>query len=153
LKGANRLLNYRTILCPIDFDSVSIEALPLAWAVAKENGVKLHLLHIARVPHADMDSPVRPALNPAWEKEALVHLREIAKAAIEDPDGYILHVRSGIPDKDVVSFANSLGADLIVMATHGRTGLRRLVLGSVLSRVAQEANCPLLIIRPHREKK
>lgn len=147
------MLNYRTILCPLDFDQVSVEALPLAWALARENNVKLHLLHIARIPHSDMDSPVPLKLDPPWEREALERLREIAENTIGEPDGYILHVRSGIPDEDVVAFADSLGADLIVMATHGRTGLSHLVLGSVVGRVTQEANCPVLIIRPHPHKR
>ncbi|HLH77026.1 MAG TPA: universal stress protein [Candidatus Binataceae bacterium] len=147
------MLNYRTILCPIDFDSVSLEALPLAWALAKENRVKVHLLHVARIPNPDMDSPVPFQRDPLWEKQAFERLREIAVRTIEDPDGFVLHVRSGIPDEDVVAFADSLGADLIVMATHGRTGLSHLVLGSVVGRVTQEANCPVLIIRPHPRKR
>lgn len=143
------MLDYRTILCPLDFDPISLEALPLAWALAKENRVKLHLLHVARIPHADMDSPVPLKRDPPWEKQALNRLHEIAVRMIEDPNGFVLHVRSGIPDEEVVAFADSLGADLIVMATHGRTGLSHLILGSVVARVTQEANCPVLIVRPH----
>ncbi|MFZ1118842.1 MAG: universal stress protein, partial [Candidatus Binataceae bacterium] len=61
---------------------------------------------------------------------------------------YEIHVISGIPDADVARFANQLGADLVVMATHGRKGLRHFVLGSVAEHVMREANCPVITVRP-----
>jgi universal stress protein A len=56
-------------------------------------------------------------------------------------------VISGTPDDDVVRMANEIGADLIVMATHGRKGLSHFILGSVAERVMREADCPVLTMR------
>ncbi len=61
---------------------------------------------------------------------------------------YEVHVRIGEPGVEVLRAADELGADLIVMATHGRTGLRRLVLGNLAEIVVREAPCPVLTVRP-----
>jgi|SRR5579875_414943 nucleotide-binding universal stress UspA family protein len=142
------MLNYKNILCPVDFDAVSLSVIPLAAALALESHTWLHLLHVARIPAQDMDSPVPMAPVPRWEKEAASRLQEIADKTLDKQCQYLVHVRSGIPDNDIVPFADQLGAELIVMATHGRKGFEHLMLGSVVESVTREANCPVLIIRP-----
>jgi nucleotide-binding universal stress UspA family protein len=138
---------FRKILCPVDFERNSLDALDVARELAQENGATLHLLHVARVPSQDMDVPLPFAVDPRWERKARTRLERIASEQLDDKVRYQVHVVSGTPDVDVLRLANELQVDLIVMATHGRKGLRHFVLGSVAERVVREASCPVLTIR------
>jgi nucleotide-binding universal stress UspA family protein len=57
-----------------------------------------------------------------------------------------------VPGREIAAFAKEGGHDLVVMGTHGRTGLRHLVIGSVAERVVREAHCPVLVVRPRERK-
>jgi universal stress protein A len=138
---------FRKILCPIDFDHNSTAALEIACELAEGRGATVHLLHVARVPSQDMDVPLPFNADPRWERAARAKLERIARDRLEGKVRYQLHVVSGTPDDDVVRVAHHLGADLVVMATHGRKGLSHLILGSVAERVMREADCPVLTVR------
>ena len=137
---------FRKILCPVAFDNSSRAALEIACELA-EASATVHLLHVARVPTPDMDVPLPFNADPRWERTARTKLERIARDKLEGKVRYQLHVVSGTPDDDVVRMANEIGADLIVMATHGRKGLSHFILGSVAERVMREADCPVLTMR------
>ena len=141
------MLKYTKILCAFDFDGNSTAALLLASALAKENNGTLHILHIARVPSQDMDVPLPFDADPRWEREARAKLALIAKDTLKAGVQYVIDVRTGAPDIDIVRVARDLAVDLIVLATHGRTGFKRFALGSVAERVIREAHCPVLVTR------
>lgn len=138
---------FRKILCPIDFDNSSTAALEIACELAEGKGATVHLLHVARVPSHDMNVPLPFNADPRWERAARAKLERIARDRLEGKVRYQLHVVSGTPDDDVVRVAHELGADLVVMATHGRKGLSHFILGSVAERVMREADCPVLTMR------
>jgi universal stress protein A len=140
------MLKYTNILCAFDFDGNSTAALLLASALAMESNATLHILHIARVPTQDMDVPLPFDPDPRWVKEARAKLELIAKDALKTGVKYVIDVRTGVPDIDIVQAAHELGVDLIVMVTHGRKGLERLVMGSVTEHVVREAPCPVLVL-------
>jgi nucleotide-binding universal stress UspA family protein len=94
-----------------------------------------------------MDVPLPFNADPRWERSARIKLERIARDKLEGKVRYQLHVVSGTPDDDVVRMANEIGADLIVMAIHGRKGLSHFILGSVAERVMREADCPVLTMR------
>lgn len=142
---------FETILCPLDFERNSLDALEVARDLAQENRATLHLLHVARVPAADMDVPLPFAANPRWEREARAKLERIARDQFQGKVRFEIRVVSGTPDDDVLRMAGELQADLIVMGTHGRKGWRHIVLGSVAERVVREAHCPVLTIRSGRK--
>ena len=142
------MLNYTKILCAFEFDEHATTALLLASALAKESNATLYLLHIAKVPTADMDVPLPFDADPRWEHEARAKLGAIAAENLGSEVRYQIEVRSGLPAADIVRAADDLGADLIVMATHGRSGLAHFLMGSVTEHVIREASCPVLIIRP-----
>jgi universal stress protein A len=142
------MLNYSNILCALDFDEHSTVVLLLAAALAKESNATLHLLHVAKVPTPDMDVPLPFGSAPRWEVEARWRLKDIVRKNLDEQSRFEIHVTSGLPNGDIVRTATELGVDLIVMATHGRSGLRHLVLGSVAEYVICEATCPVLVIRP-----
>ena len=138
------------ILCPIDFEPYSIEALEMACELAQERNATIHLLHVARIPSGDMDVPLPIVANPRWERAARGKLERIARDRLEGKVTYLIHVISGIPDSDVARVAKELGVDLVVMATHGRKGLSHFILGSVAEHVIREADCPVLTMRPKK---
>jgi nucleotide-binding universal stress UspA family protein len=144
------MVGFKRILCPIEFDQTSLDALTLAYDLARESHATLYLLHVARIPADYMDVPLPFPENPRWERQAREKLERIAAERLQSGFDYQINVVSGTPDIDVLRMANELKVDLIVMATHGRKGLKHLVLGSVAERVVREAHCPVLTIRsPH----
>ncbi len=82
------------------------------------------------------------------ESEARTKLEQIGHQKLKAGTRYELLVVTGDAAGEVLQAATRLGIDLIVMATHGRTGLRRFVVGSVTERVVREAQCPVLTVKP-----
>ncbi len=140
------MLNYKKIMCALEFDGDSTAALLLSGTLAKESNATLYILHIARVPNQDMDVPLPFDAVPRWEKEARSRLGQIIKETLKPEVQSVIEVRSGVPDLDIVRAARDLSVDLIVMVTHGRTGLEHWVLGSVTEHVIREAPCPVLVL-------
>ena len=136
----------RSILHPTDFSESSARALQYAIDLARDYGATLALLHVWQEPAA-IFSTAEPiaGLDPA-------ELRAEAKArldAVPTPDGVVVerHFVEGEPAKEIERFANDRTTDLIVMSTHGRSGISRLVIGSVAEQVLRHAPCPVLTIK------
>jgi universal stress protein A len=130
---------FSKILCPVDFDQSSLAAVRVAADLAWERNANLHLLHV-------LD---REAFSfGKIESAARTKLERISRQKLKAGTRYELLVMIGDPAVEVLQAATRLGIDLIVMATHGRKGLRRLVLGSVAERVVREAQCPVLTVKP-----
>ncbi len=135
----------RLILHPTDFSKGSWPALGVARTLARAHGARLVLLHVAPAEILTGGSFYAPAdLGP--EQEALEKLKdESAKAGL----GGSVQARfsQGDPVSEILLAAEELGCDLIVMGSHGRTGLRRLLMGSVAEVVIRHAPCLTLIIK------
>ncbi|TAJ97896.1 universal stress protein [bacterium] len=133
----------RRIAHPTDFSRASRNA--LAWAIhlAKKNRAELLLIHVLPLP-----TPIYEAesvLSPQAEA-AMSELKR--KAGKENVSVKRLFLKGTISiDKQIVRAAKTLHADLIVMGTHGRTGISRLLTGSVASRAIARAHCPVLVVR------
>ncbi len=148
------MLAVKKILCPLDLhDRSSFSALEYACGLAQQNTSRLYVLHVARTPGPDMDAPVAIGPHPHWELEAQRQLEEIAHQRLDATVAYEVVVRGGIPESEIITLASELGIDLIVMATHGRSGLAHFFLGSVAEAVIREAPCPVLTVRPGRTEK
>lgn len=139
---------FQRILCPVDFDSNSVAALRLAKELAQRDNAKLYLFH--SIPPTDPLVVSAPMLAKRTEEEAR---RELGKIETGELGGvpHELLLRVGHPSEEVITVAKDLRADLIVMATHGRTGIPHLVIGSVAERVVREAPCPVLTVRAHQD--
>ena len=146
------MLGYTKILCAVDFDEHLITTFLFAAALAKENNATLYVLHVARVPAADMDVPVPIVRNPRWERDARTRLEELVRHHGSTNLHTEICIKSGVPDVDIVREANDRDVDLIVVGTHGRAGVRHLLLGSVAEQVIREAKCPVLVIRPAKPR-
>jgi universal stress protein A len=142
------MLGYSKILCALDLDNDATKVLSVAAALAKESDAVLYALHVARIPARDMDVPLPFKAEPLWEKEARLFLEDLISRSIARHGRYEICIVSGLADLDIVRTATRLAIDLIVMGTHGRGGLRHLILGSVAEHVIREAPCPVLVLRP-----
>lgn len=140
------MLQYKKIMCAFEFDGNSTAALRLSGTLAKESNATLYILHVARVPTQDMDVPLPFDSHPRWETEAKSRLEPIVRSTLHADVQYVIDIRSGVPDLDIVRAARELAVELIVMVTHGRTGLEHLILGSVTEHVIREAPCPVLVL-------
>ncbi|MGO9061410.1 MAG: universal stress protein [Candidatus Binataceae bacterium] len=139
------LSDYKRVLCPIQFDPNSIAALAVAKEIAKRNNGKLFVLHVVS-PHTD---PIRvggAAMAAHDEKVSEQELAKLEQEHLQDIEHEAL-LRLGHPAEEVAKAEHEFGIDLVVMATHGRTGVSHLVLGSVAERVVRESACPVLTIR------
>ncbi|MGB9382836.1 universal stress protein [Candidatus Binatus sp.] len=136
---------FRKILCPIDFSEHSLAALEVALKVVQQNDAKLYLLNVAPTLAGSAGlQPVPMDPYPQLEKDGQQQLARVGREKIPAAVRYETLVLSGDPAEQVLDTARNIGADLIVMGTHGRTGLVHLVLGSVAERVVREAPIPVL---------
>lgn len=136
---------FRRILCPIDFSEHSLAALEVALKVVQQNDAKLYLLNVAPVPAGSAGfQPVPMDPYPVLEKDRQEQLAKLGHEQIPASVQYETLVISGDPAEQLLNTARGLEADLIVMGTHGRKGLNRLVLGSVAERVVRESPVPVL---------
>ena len=138
---------FKKILCPIDFDDNSIAALHYARDLAKEQDATLHVMHVVFIPLISPGFPGEP-YPVVSEEPSKLELQKIAREHLDGKVRYELASRSGRPAETINQAAEDLGVDLIVMATHGRTGVTRLFLGSVAEHVVRSSSRPVLTIRP-----
>ncbi|MBI3001277.1 MAG: universal stress protein [Deltaproteobacteria bacterium] len=141
--GKSFLICIRRILHPTDFSPASVNALALAVKLAKQHQAELLLVHVLPPPTPIYDA--ESVLTPQVESEMSDLKKEIKK---ENVSVRRLFLKETISiDKQIVRAAKILRADLIVMGTHGRTGVSKFLTGSVASRVIARAPCPVLVVR------
>jgi nucleotide-binding universal stress UspA family protein len=142
----------RRIIHPTDFSSASGAAFAKALELAKANRARLFVVHVL-APIVPMvgDGYISPtvysqveASTRGWATKLLDRLLAKAKRAGVRAQGYLLE---GVPHEAILKSARARRADLIVLGTHGRTGLAKLFLGSVAGRVAAGARSPVLTVR------
>jgi universal stress protein A len=135
------------IFCPIDFSTASLKALPIAFSLARDRGASVVLFHDRPPPMVVIGEfgPIIPELSGPIEP-LKSRLRELVPA---NHKGKIdIAIGDGDPADEILSEARRQHCDLIVMATHGRSGLGRLLLGSVAEAVLRRSPCPVLTIKP-----
>ena len=143
----------KTILVPTDFSEFSDRAVRQAADIAEQNNAKVFLLHVVdKLQQCAIDYciPLETMMRVQSdsEKEASKKMQEevdkIVKAKKID---VVFDVKSGIPYEEILKEQRERKADLIVIASHGRTGLLKSLIGSVAERVMREAKCPVLLVR------
>jgi nucleotide-binding universal stress UspA family protein len=137
------MLPIHCILNPTDFSDRSSYAFQFACALTRDYGARLIVLHVAAPTVFYGEGLVIP------EAETLFQEAKEKLNRLEVPDANIRAERrfqEGDPVTEILRVAQELHADLIVMGTHGRTGLRRLLMGSVAEQVVRKAACPVLTV-------
>ncbi|MBL8851930.1 MAG: universal stress protein [Planctomycetaceae bacterium] len=153
------MIRIEKILFPTDFSPATDGAREMAIELARQFDAELHLLHImedlaARLPEFGMGLAL-----PAFVADSQSRLKDYERQAIAQltaitPDGTgklrraVIAIKEGRTFEQVNEYAKSHQIDLIVMGTHGRSGLAHVLMGSVAERVVQHAACPVLTVRP-----
>ncbi len=149
----------KRILCPTDFSQHSRYALRRAAAMARASGAEMILLHV--LPQTTPGGLNEDSYILADWRQFMKREEERARAALErEARSKLLEgvkvktvLGAGSPYREIVRIASRMHVDLIVISTHGTTGLLHLMLGSVAERVVRLAPCPVLAIRQRRMRK
>ena len=149
-----KTLNVQNIIVPIDFSKMSVQAIQIAKQLARRFGASIHLAHARQFNYAaDFMAPVPPmvpfSIMPYEQNGEQIALEELKKVASEcGVSSATCDVLSGAPPFDeICRLAQTIPADLVVMPTHGRTGLKHVFLGSTAERIVQHSSCPVLVTR------
>lgn len=144
-------MNLGKILVPCDFSDFSRAAVPVAADLCRKFGATLALEHVV---DTWLDYP---EFAPQIEMNNSQHLAEVAQESLarlaseQESVETIATVRTGVPHRLLADTIEKEGIDLVVMATHGRSGLAHVLLGSLTERLVRMSTCPLLTIHPHHQ--
>ena len=139
-------MNIKSILFPTDFSHTGDNALAMAESLARDSGAKIFIVHVEEPPMAYGGGEMYYGIM----EPDLAQLREML-SQVKPKDESIAfeqHLLSGEPADGIARFAADNDIDLIVMGTHGRTGLVRLLMGSVAEAVVRKAKCAVLTVKP-----
>lgn len=138
----------KKILVPVDFSSCSQKALHYAIPFAKKFGAELLLLHVVE-PLVLVGAPEGMTEDVVESTEDVQNrLRGVRESVPADIATRTL-VRAGSPHFEIIGVAKEFGVDLVILSTHGRTGLEHVLIGSTAERVVRRLGCPVLVVREH----
>jgi nucleotide-binding universal stress UspA family protein len=145
-------LAFRRVLWPTDFSPLSLAAADAARGLARAFGATLHVVHVApllvfdstvaRETAGDLLVSATDTRGPAQRE-----LDRLVRDYFDDDRAVVREVRVGTPWYEICEYARAAAIDLIVIPTHGHTGLRHVLLGSVAERVIQHAPCAVLVVK------
>jgi nucleotide-binding universal stress UspA family protein len=145
---------FRKILVPVDLSEISTRIVSVAEMMARQFDAEVHLLFVARVfeyltsiyvPHPSIDKFHKEILDGAEKR-----LAEFRDEHFEGFSKVQWTVRGGDIAEEIIAYAKEQHIDLMILGTHGRKGLDRVVFGSVADRVAKMSPVPVLLVNPYR---
>jgi nucleotide-binding universal stress UspA family protein len=159
--GLTYQVRFKRILVPTDFSEGAEQALKYAVRFNDLYHAEIFLLHVFTLPEyvsqlsakANVDSEVADDVLEAAKKRALEKLEDIVRRLADEKPALITSLSIGCPFEEIVKFSAERDVDLIVMSTHGRIGLRRILLGGTTERVMSHAACPVLVLKQTGEAK
>jgi universal stress protein A len=142
------MITIKTILCPVDFSDASLNAVRYACEFAKSMGSKIYLLNVVepRPMAADMSLNYIP-LEEELEKAASEDLEKIREDIAKKGLPVEGDIEIGTPAEAILARAEDPDVNLVIMGSHGKKGLSRLLMGSVAEEVVRKAHCPVLIVK------
>ncbi len=139
------MLPIKTILHPTDFSVHSENALRLACALARDYGARLVVLHVVEPPVYYGELGMTIPMPDQYEKNVKERLHQLEELDVNVPTE--TRLAEGFAAEQILRAAEATRCDLIVIGSHGRTGLGRLLMGSVAEEVMRHATCPVLTVR------
>jgi nucleotide-binding universal stress UspA family protein len=164
-------MDFKRILCPVDLSAFSLTAVKLAVKIAETGGARLYLLHVIDNPFDELyltsitqtdpaaidlyksESQRRSKIVRATEEHSVVLLKQFCHDSVEHLPRVRYVVSSGDPFEKILDAAEAHRIDLIVLATHGRTGIKRLIIGNVAEKVVRHAPCPVMTVKPRAARR
>ncbi len=138
---------FKTVLCPTDFSDASYHALEYALRFAQSADGQLILTHVVHVPAGDLGGEAYTLDFKEAQHKVEERLREVHSERLQGYAKCEIVTVIGDPAEEVTALAKTRAADLIIMSTHGRSGLSHLVMGSVAEQILRHAPCPVFIVR------
>jgi universal stress protein A len=148
-------LTYRVILVPIDFSEHSKKTIQYATRFAARYQATIWLLHVFQVPdyavtqyeHRQVGCDQLKNQVDIAEEEARQNLEIFERGLLNQGVDVKAFLRVGYPFEEIIQVANDPQIDLIIIGSHGRSGIKRLLLGSTADRVVEHAPCPVLVVK------
>lgn len=146
------MIQLRRVLLPTDFSDFSAVAQKYACAFVDQFQAELHVLHVIQdivplAPEPGVVLPPQPDFLKELEQNATAMLERVLEPSWSAGKKIALVVRQGPPHLEIVRYAKESNCDLIVIGTHGRTGLAHVFMGSVVEKIVRKAPCPVLTVR------
>ena len=143
------MVTLKKILCPVDHSECSYLALKYAISLALKDEAKLYLMHVidSRLYDTEMYKLSPYKLNEIDESKIRTDLMKSLPEGTTDVLEVETIVVKGVPFNEIINAATEISVDLIVIGTHGRTGISHVMLGSVAEKVVRKAPCPVLTVR------
>jgi nucleotide-binding universal stress UspA family protein len=144
--------DFKKILFPVDLSESSAKIVPFVKSLASRYDARLHLLFVARVfdyftsmyvPHPSVSQFEKEVIEGAEKR-----LYEFADESFKDLPGTKTQVVAGDPSEEILNYIGAHGIDLVVMGTHGRKGLDKVIFGSVAERVVKSSKVPVMVVNP-----
>ena len=148
------MIRLNKVLVPTDFSEFSKPAMDYGCAVAARFGAQLHLLHVVPdpamlVPEAHAFSvEAMQAQTAALIEDAKDRLSKLPADGWEDGQPVVREVRTGVVFMETIDYVRTHDIDLLVIGTHGRSGLMHVLMGSVAEKIVRKAPCPVLTVKP-----
>lgn len=140
------ILQAQKIVVPVDFSDLAFEALDRALEIAEGNAQRVYVIHVLADLMVNEPGAIWGEIN---NEKRTRNAKEALRQRLSDDRfrGLNIEIEFGDAGHRIAEYAKKLGAELIVMPSHGRTGLSRVLIGSVAQRVVQLAHCPVLVLR------
>jgi nucleotide-binding universal stress UspA family protein len=142
------MFTIKKILVTTDFSDFSIAALEYAFSLAMTHDASVHLLHVVDTrqwPTLRKSGKVSAA---SLERTARASMQQFISETVDEYSVVTPVIRTGIPADEIAQYAREAQADLIVMATHGRTGLAHVLIGSIAEKVIRCSTVPVFVVKP-----
>ena len=149
LGAKHPLFRLKKILVPVDFSDCSKKALRYAIPFAREFGASIILLTVVQIPYHgnDFEGFSLPLLETELRNGAIKQMEKLVAEEVPIDVTRETVVKVGRPVHEIVAVEVELDVDLIVVSTHGHTGLKHMLLGSTAENVVRHAKCPVLVVR------
>jgi nucleotide-binding universal stress UspA family protein len=144
-------MEIKSILFPTDFSEGSAQALQYAVDLSKRYGARLYVVHVIYdiakatgwyVPHVSMDEMYKDIQEGAKKELERFGVEELA--GVKNVERRVI---TGVPHEEIINFVGANKIDLIIMGTHGRKGIDKILFGSTAAQVVRHAPCPVLTVR------
>ncbi len=141
----------KKVLVPIDFSDYSKSALKYAVNFAKSFNADIILIYVVEPiiypPDFSMGQIAMPSINTEWDDRAKDELQKLAKSEINEIANVKTIIKTGKPFVEIIETAKEENIDLIIIATHGHSGVEHILFGSTAEKVVRKAPCPVLTLR------
>ncbi len=147
----------KKILFPVDFTGATTKIMPFVKDMVKAFNAKLYILHVIRSPEEFAGFEMGPAWYAAMEKDlkegAKKSMKRLVVEELDDIDDVETAIEVGDIVDTIIKYVEDNDIDMIIIGTHGRKGLEKVMFGSVAEGVIKDAPCPVLTINPYKIKK